>query len=60
MSDDLHVKLLKPYEVAAILNVSVMTVYRLLSKGTLPYLEIGHSFRIPEDGLRDYMHSVTR
>lgn len=42
-------------EVAAILRVSNMTVYRLINTGTLPALRIGKSFRIRQGDLDRYL-----
>jgi excisionase family DNA binding protein len=38
-------RVLKPHEVAARLNISVKTVYRLLKKGKLPAFRIGADWR---------------
>ena len=35
-------------EVAEAMRVSKMTVYRLVHAGTLPAIQVGRSFRIPE------------
>lgn len=37
---------LLPVEIAAVLRVSKMTVYRLITTGELPGYRIGHSFRV--------------
>jgi excisionase family DNA binding protein len=42
-------------EVAAILRVSTMTVYRLINGGQLPAVRIGRSFRVREDELDRYL-----
>lgn len=42
-------------EVAAILRVSNMTVYRLINTGSLAAIRIGKSFRIREDDLHRYL-----
>jgi excisionase family DNA binding protein len=34
-------------EVAAVMRVSKMTVYRLVHAGTLPAVRVGRSFRVP-------------
>ena len=34
-------------EVAALMRVSKMTVYRLVHGGTLPAVRVGRSFRVP-------------
>ena len=46
-------------EVASIMRVSKMTVYRLVHTGELPAVQIGRSFRVPEKAVTDYLnHSV--
>ncbi len=42
-------------EVAAILRVSNMTVYRLINTGSLAAIRVGKSFRIREDDLHRYL-----
>ncbi|WP_265443893.1 helix-turn-helix domain-containing protein [Flexivirga meconopsidis] len=42
-------------EVAAIMRVSKMTVYRLVHSGELPAVRVGRSFRVPEDAVSDYL-----
>lgn len=41
-------------EVAAVMRVSKMTVYRLLHAGDLPAVRVGRSFRVPEQAVHDY------
>ena len=43
-------------EVAAIMRVSKMTVYRLVHAGDLPAVQIGRSFRVPEKAVREYLN----
>ncbi|MGQ0479619.1 MAG: helix-turn-helix domain-containing protein [Pseudonocardia sp.] len=43
--------LLTVAEVAAMLRLSKMTIYRLMDKGRLPALRVGRSFRIPRDSV---------
>jgi excisionase family DNA binding protein len=50
-----EVKLLTVAEVAAILSLSRMTVYRMVNSGTLPALKVGRSVRIPEHVVLDYL-----
>jgi excisionase family DNA binding protein len=38
-------------EVADVLRISTMTVYRLIKSGDLPAARIGKSFRVSEDDL---------
>jgi excisionase family DNA binding protein len=48
-------RLLKVPEVAAILRVSNMTVYRLCQEGELKYKMVGRYYRIFEEGVRAYL-----
>lgn len=42
-------------EVAAVMRVSKMTVYRLVHSGELPAVRVGRSFRVPEEAVNDYL-----
>jgi excisionase family DNA binding protein len=42
-------------EVASLMRVSKMTVYRLVHGGTLPAVRVGRSFRVPEQAVHDYL-----
>lgn len=42
-------------EVAAIMRVSKMTVYRMVHAGELPAVRVGRSFRVPEDAVHRYL-----
>ena len=42
-------------EVAALLRVSNMTVYRLISAGDLPAVRVGKSYRLREDDIDKYL-----
>lgn len=42
-------------EVAGILRVSNMTVYRLIKTGDLPAVRVGRSFRVREDDIDQYL-----
>ncbi|HET7475507.1 MAG TPA: helix-turn-helix domain-containing protein [Dermatophilaceae bacterium] len=44
-------------EVASIMRVSKMTVYRLVHAGDLPAVRVGRSFRVPERAVNDYLRS---
>ena len=44
-------------EVASLMRVSKMTVYRLVHGGTLPAVRVGRSFRVPEQAVNDYLAS---
>ena len=52
---DPNLKFLTVAEIAAILRVSKMTVYRLIETGDITALRIGRSFRVPEDDVRQYL-----
>jgi excisionase family DNA binding protein len=42
-------------EVAQIMRVSKMTVYRLVHGGELPAVRVGRSFRVPEAAVHRYL-----
>ena len=42
-------------EVATVMRVSKMTVYRLVHGGELPAIRVGRSFRVPEQAVHDYL-----
>jgi excisionase family DNA binding protein len=42
-------------EVAAIMRVSKMTVYRLVHGGEMSAVRVGRSFRVPEPAVRAYL-----
>ena len=50
--------LLTVAEVAAVLRVSRMTVYRLVEAGTLPAARIGRSLRIPRPAVDGYLRDA--
>ncbi len=50
-------RLLTPNEVAELLRVSAMTVYRLIKAGDLPAARIGKSFRIREADVDAYLQA---
>jgi excisionase family DNA binding protein len=50
-----EVKFLTVAEVATVMRVSKMTVYRLVHDGELPAVRVGRSFRVPEQAVRDYL-----
>lgn len=43
-------------EVAAIMRVSKMTVYRLVHSGHLDAIRVGRSFRVPAQAVREYLN----
>ena len=48
-------KFLTVAEVAAIVRLSKMSVYRLIHSGSLEAVQFGRSFRVPEKSLNDYL-----
>ena len=50
-----EVRFLTVAEVAAVMRVSKMTVYRLVHSGELPAARVGRSFRVPEDTVNKYL-----
>ena len=42
-------------EVAAMLRVSKMTVYRMVHSGDLPAMQVGRSFRVPARAVDQYL-----
>lgn len=50
-----EVKFLTVSEVASLMRVSKMTVYRLVHSGELPAIRVGRSFRVPEQAVDDYL-----
>jgi excisionase family DNA binding protein len=58
-SEGLHeVRFLTVAEVAAVMRVSKMTVYRMVHAGELPAVRVGRSFRVPEKAVQDYLKSA--
>ncbi|MGH3720247.1 MAG: helix-turn-helix domain-containing protein [Pseudonocardiaceae bacterium] len=51
------VQFLTVAEVAAMMRVSKMTVYRLVHAGELPAVRVGRSFRVPEMAVHGYLES---
>ena len=45
-------------EVAQLMRVSRMTVYRLVHSGELPAVRVGRSFRVPERAVHDYLRDA--
>jgi excisionase family DNA binding protein len=56
--DATKLKLLTVAEVAELMRVSKMTVYRLVHGGGLPAVRIGRSFRVPEQAVNDYLRDA--
>lgn len=42
-------------EVAAMMRVSKMTVYRMVHSGELPAMRVGRSFRVPERAVEEFL-----
>lgn len=42
-------------EVAAVMRVSKMTVYRLVHSGELPAVRVGRSFRVPKQAVDEFL-----
>jgi excisionase family DNA binding protein len=45
-------------EVAEVMRVSRMTVYRLVHAGRLPAVRFGRSFRVPEAAVEQYLRNA--
>ena len=54
-TDMSEVRFLTIAEVAAMMRVSKMTVYRLVHSGELPAVRVGRSFRVTEDDVDEYL-----
>ena len=50
-----EVKFLTIAEVAAMMRVSKMTVYRIVHSGELPAVRVGRSFRVTEKDVDEYI-----
>ena len=53
-----EMKFLTVAEVATVMRVSRMTVYRLVHAGDLPAVRVGRSFRVPERAVHDYLRAA--
>ena len=56
---DVDHRLLTVREVADLMRVSTMTVYRLIRAGELPAIRVGKHFRIRETELNGYLDAQT-
>jgi len=45
-------------EVAEVMRVSKMTVYRLVHSGELPAVQFGRSYRVPESAVEAFLGSA--
>ena len=50
-----EVRFLTVAEVASMMRVSKMTVYRLVHGGELPAVRVGRSFRVTEEDVNEYL-----
>lgn len=50
-----QVQFLTVAEVATLMRVSKMTVYRLVNAATLPAVRVGRSVRVPEQAVHEYL-----
>ncbi|MBN2027764.1 MAG: helix-turn-helix domain-containing protein [Actinobacteria bacterium] len=60
LGDRFSNKLLTVNEVANILRVSNMTVYRLVKSGQIPAIRVGKNYRIKESDVNDYLSRGTQ
>ncbi|MCA1713431.1 MAG: excisionase family DNA-binding protein [Actinobacteria bacterium] len=58
MSSLSEVRFLTVAEVAAIMRVSKMTVYRMVHSGELTSVRVGRSFRVPEQAVHEYLRGA--
>lgn len=52
------VRFLTVSEVASLMRVSKMTVYRLVHSGDLAAVRVGRSFRVPEHAVHAYLRGA--
>ena len=50
-----RVRFLTVAEVADVMRVSKMTVYRLVHSGEMSAVRVGRSYRVPQDALEQYL-----
>ena len=53
-----EIRFLTVAEVAALMRVSRMTVYRLVHSEELASVRVGRSFRVPERAVHDYLRGA--
>ena len=53
-----EVKFLTVAEVATLMRVSKMTVYRLVHGGELPAARVGRSFRVPRRAVEEHLRTA--
>jgi excisionase family DNA binding protein len=50
-------RLMTVVEVATVMRVSRMTVYRLIRRGQLKAIRVGRNYRVREDDLNEYLEA---
>lgn len=55
--EDQGIRLLTVAEVANVMRVSRMTVYRLIRRGQLKAIRVGRNYRVREEDLKAYLES---
>lgn len=55
MTDLGEIKFMTVMEVATLMRVSKMTVYRLIDTGEIASVRVGRSIRLPEQAVREYL-----
>ncbi|MGW8529739.1 helix-turn-helix domain-containing protein [Nocardiopsis sp. NPDC055824] len=53
------VRFLTVAEVASLMRVSKMTVYRMVHAGVLPAIRVARSYRVPEHAVRSYLRNTS-
>ncbi|GAB2995927.1 helix-turn-helix domain-containing protein [Actinosynnema sp. NPDC091369] len=53
-----QVRFMTVAEVALMMRVSKMTVYRLVHSGELTAVRVGKSFRVPEKAVHEYLRNA--
>ena len=53
-----NAKFLTVAEVAEVMRVSKMTVYRLVHSGEMPAVRFGRSYRVPENAVEQYLRGA--
>lgn len=53
-----EIRFLTVADVAALMRVSKMTVYRLVHSGELPAIRVGRSFRVSEEAVHEYLRGA--
>lgn len=53
-----EVRFLTVAEVATLMRVSKMTVYRLVHSNELTAVRVGRSFRVPEQAVQEYLRGA--